>query len=197
MIGRKNVLLVVIDQWRADALGAAGNPVLKTPHLDELAADGVLFMRHFAQAAPCGPSRAAMLTGTYQHNNGVMRNGSPLSRRFTNLALECRKAGYDPALFGYTDTAVDPTGLAPGDPALTTYESVMPGFTPELHLTEKPLPWVAHLQGQGYDFGTDMKEIYRPVPDSSGRGPTWAPARFKAEHSITAFLTDAVLDYIA
>jgi arylsulfatase A-like enzyme len=194
---RRNILLIVIDQWRADALGAAGNAILKTPHLDRLAADGALFTRHFVQAAPCGPSRAAMLTGTYQHNNGVMRNGSPLARRFTNLALECRKAGYDPALFGYTDTAVDPTALDPGDPALRTYESVMPGFTPELVLTEKPLPWVAWLQAKGYDLPVDMHEIYRPAVDSQNDCPTVAPARFAAEHSITAFMTDAVLDYIA
>jgi len=197
MAVRRNVLFIVIDQWRADALGAAGNPVLKTPHLDRLAADGVLRTRHFVQAAPCGPSRAALLTGTYQHNNCVMRNGSPLSRRFTNLALESRRLGYDPALFGYTDTTVDPTGMDPRDPALTTYESVMPGFTPQLYLSAKPLSWVAHLHAKGYDFPIDMDEVYRPSPDAAGRGPTWAPARFAAEHSITAFLTDAVLDYIS
>ncbi|HJQ59879.1 MAG TPA: sulfatase-like hydrolase/transferase, partial [Vineibacter sp.] len=194
---RRNVLFIVIDQWRADALGAAGNPIIRTPHLDRLAADGALFRRHYVQASPCGPSRAAMLTGTYQHNNGVVRNGSPLARRFTNLALESRKAGYDPALFGYTDTAVDPTGLDPGDPALRTYESVMPGFTPELVLTERPLPWIAWLRSKGYDFPVDMKEVYRPAEEPTNGCPTAAPARFAAEHSITAFMTDAVLDYIS
>ena len=197
MGARRNILFIVIDQWRADALGCAGNDVLKTPTLDRLAADGVLFRRHFVQAAPCGPSRAALLTGTYQHNNGVMRNGTPLARRFTNLALECRKAGYDPALFGYTDTTADPTGLPPDDPALQTYESVMPGFSPELHLTEKPYPWMADLQAKGYDFADDVTEIYRPASEPGDRGPTFPPARFKAEDSITAFLTDRLLDYIS
>lgn len=195
---RRNILFIVIDQWRADALGCAGNPILQTPNLDRLAADGVLCTRHFAQASPCGPSRAALLTGTYQHNNGVMRNGTPLARRFTNLALECRRAGYDPALFGYTDAAVDPAGLAPDDPALRTYESVMPGFTPELHLPEKALPWMAHLQARGYGFADDFGEIYRPdATAAGGSGPTFAPARFAARDSITAFLTDALLDYIS
>ena len=197
MGARRNILFIVIDQWRADALGCAGNDVLKTPNLDQLAADGVLFRRHFVQAAPCGPSRAALLTGTYQHNNGVMRNGTPLARRFTNIALECRKAGYDPALFGYTDTTADPTGLPPDDPALQTYESVMPGFSPELHLTEKPYPWMADLQAKGYDFADDVTEIYRPAGEPGDRGPTFPPARFKAEDSITAFLTDWLLDYIS
>ena len=51
-----NVLFVTADQWRADCLSSAGHPVVRTPHLDRLAADGVAFRRHFAQAAPCGPS---------------------------------------------------------------------------------------------------------------------------------------------
>ena len=194
---RRNILFIVVDQWRADALGRAGNTVLRTPHLDRLAGDGMLFARHFVQASPCGPSRAALLTGTYQHNNGVMRNGSPLGRRFTNIALECRKAGYDPALFGYTDTAADPEGLAADDPALWTYESVMPGFAPELHLPEKALAWRAHLKARGYGFADDLREIYRPDGDPAGRGPTFPPARFRAEDSITAFLTDRLLDYIS
>ncbi|MCA0302709.1 MAG: alkaline phosphatase family protein [Proteobacteria bacterium] len=202
MSAPRNVLFIVIDQWRADALGCAGNARIETPNLDRLAADGVLFRRHFVQASPCGPSRAALLTGTYQHTNGVVRNGAPLSRRFTNLALEARKAGYDPALFGYTDTAPDPTGLDPADPALRSYEGVMPGFTAELHLPERPLPWMAHLARRGYPFAGNVTEIYRPADnetggETGGRGPTFAPARFAAEDSITAFLTDRLLDYIA
>lgn len=139
-MSRRNVLLITIDQCRADALGCAGNAVIRTPHIDALARDGTLFTKHYANASPCGPSRAALLTGTYQHNNGVLRNGSPLAERFTNLALEARKAGYQPALFGYTDTAVDPRNRDPSDPDLHTYETVLPGFFPELHLPEVPLP---------------------------------------------------------
>lgn len=191
-----NVLLVTVDQWRADALGCAGNPVIRTPHLDALARDGTRFANHYANASPCAPSRAALLTGMYQHNNGVVRNGSPLDARFTNVALEARNAGYDPVLFGYTDTAVDPRTVRPGDPALRTYESVLPGFTPELHLPEPPLPWLAHLARQGYDFGTDIEAVYAPAATTAGRSPTSAPARFRAEDSITAFLTDRLLDYI-
>ncbi len=197
MTAPRNILFITIDQWRADALGCAGSALIATPHLDSLARDGMRFHRHYANASPCGPSRAALLTGTYQHNNGVVRNGSPLDARFTNLALESRKAGYDPALFGYTDTAADPRTRHANDPALRTYESVLPGFTTELYLAETPLHWLAYLRRQGYDFGVDMNEVYRPAGGTPGRGPTYAPARFKAEHGITAFLTDELLDFIA
>ena len=103
-----NVLLVTLDQLRADAIGAAGNPVVATPTLDALCASGVRFARHYSQAAPCSPGRAALYTGTYQMNNRVVANGTPLAARFDNVARVARRRGYDPTLFGYTDTGFDP-----------------------------------------------------------------------------------------
>ena len=87
-----NVLLVTFDQWRGDYLSAVGHPVLKTPRLDALAAEGVLFRNHFAQACPCGPSRANLWTGMYLQNHRSGTDGTPLDDRFTNLALEARKS---------------------------------------------------------------------------------------------------------
>ena len=101
MAPRRNVLLITVDQWRGDCLSAVGHPVVRTPNLDRLAAQGVLFRCHYAQAAPCGPSRASLHTGQYLMNHRSGRNGTPLDARFTNVALEARKCGYEPALFGY------------------------------------------------------------------------------------------------
>ena len=97
-----NVLFIIADQWRGDCLSSVDHPCLQTPNLDRLAADGVLFGRHFAQATPCGPSRASLYTGMYLQNHRSVNNGTPLDARHSNIALEARKAGYDPALFGYT-----------------------------------------------------------------------------------------------
>jgi Sulfatase len=101
-----NVLFVTLDQWRGDCLSAAGHPVLRTPNLDRLAARGVRFANHWANAAPCGPSRACLYTGTYLTTNGALLNGTPLDDRLTNVARQGALAGYIPTLFGYTDTAV-------------------------------------------------------------------------------------------
>ena len=79
-----NVLLITLDQFRGDCLSAVGHPVVRTPHLDELAAQGVLLPRHYSQAAPCSPGRACLYTGTYQMNNRVVGNGTPLDERFDN-----------------------------------------------------------------------------------------------------------------
>ena len=89
---RPNVLFITLDQFRGDSLSCAGHPVVRTPHLDELAANGVRFARHFAQAAPCAPGRAALYTGTYQMNNRVVANGTPLDDRFDNVARAALRA---------------------------------------------------------------------------------------------------------
>ena len=107
---KTNVLFICADQWRGDCLSALGHPVVRTPNLDALARDGVLFRNHFGQCTPCGPSRISLLTGLYLMNHRSGRNGTPLDSRHTNIALEARKAGHEPALFGYTDSSVDPRG---------------------------------------------------------------------------------------
>jgi arylsulfatase A-like enzyme len=191
---RLNILLITADQWRGEATGYAGHPVVKTPNLDRLAAEGVAFLRHYAQAAPCSPARACLYTGLYQMNNRVVRNGSPLDRRFDNLALAARRAGYDPTLFGYTDQSADPHAYPPGDPALTTYEGVLPGFTPRLLLLEDEKPWVSWLNGRGHDFG-DRKAAHHPVGAERG-AVTAAPPAYAADKTPTAFLTGEFIRWL-
>ena len=120
-----NILFITADQWRGDCLLALGHPDVKTPSLDRLACDGVLFSRHYAQVAPCGPSRASLYTGTYLHDHGVYANGIALDGRHTNMALEARQAGYRPTLFGYTDTIEDPNAPSPENQAHPEAENVL------------------------------------------------------------------------
>ncbi len=195
-----NVLFITADQWRGDCLSALGHPCLKTPNLDRLAREGVLFQRHYAQATPCGPGRASLYTGLYLHNHRSVVNGTPLDARHTNVALEARKAGCEPVLFGYTDISPDPRLHEPGDPALSSYEGVLPGITPVVWLKDDQLAWRANLKTKGYDVPPGDKEVFRPkagFPGAAGRGPTFAPARYRAEDSNTAFLTSEAIKYIS
>jgi arylsulfatase A-like enzyme len=179
-----NVLLVTLDQFRADCLSAAGHPVVSTPNLDGLAASGTRFDSHHGQAAPCAPGRASLYTGMYQMNHRVAANGSPLEDRFDNVARLARRAGYEPALFGYTDQGVDPSIVAdPSDPRLDTYEGVLPGFDAALPLDGRMEAWLGWLESLGY--GT-LKAV---------RALRTEPER-PAEHSASAFLTDRLLAWI-
>ncbi len=83
--------------------------MVRTPNLDALACEGVkLFASHFANAVPCGPSRTSLHTGLYLQNHRSGTNGTPLDARHANWAKISAGLGYDPVLFGYTDTSIDP-----------------------------------------------------------------------------------------
>ncbi len=196
----RKVLFISADQWRAECLGTLGHPVVQTPNLDALAADGALFRNHFAQCTPCGPARTSMLTGLYLMNHRSGRNGTPLDDRFTNLAREVRRGGYDPTLFGYTDTSADPRIRHPEDPALTTYEGPMPGFTVGMLLPDHMMPWMAQLKARGYDFPRGRPDAYKPRPDfplPADRGFRAIPTIFTAADSETAFMADTVIDWLS
>ncbi len=195
-----NVLFITADQWRGDCLSSVGHPCLKTPNLDRLAAEGMLFKQHFAQATPCGPSRASLYTGMYLQNHRAVTNGTPLDARHTNVALEVRKAGYDPVLFGYTDVSADPRNRDAGDPTLRSYAGVLPGMTPVVHADDYALPWLADLKVKGYEVSEDFLGVYKPrdVDAKAGHhGLTFAPARYAAEDSNTAYLTNEVIKYLS
>ncbi len=200
-----NVLFVTADQWRGECLSSLGHPVVRTPNLDRLAARGVTFRNHFAQSAPCGPSRASLYTGMYAMNHRSVTNGTPLDARFTNIALEARALGFDPVLFGYTDTSVDPRTVPPDDPRLRTYEGVLPGFRAVCHMPEGAWnPWHEALVAAGYPIEHDRAGTWRhwvetpedDYPGTDAWGEHRAPARYRVEHGNSAFLTDRLLEHL-
>jgi arylsulfatase A-like enzyme len=198
----KNLLFITADQWRGECLSALNHPTVKTPNLDKLASEGLLFQNHFAQCTPCGPSRASLYTGMYLQNHRSIHNGTPLDARHTNLALEMRKLGYDPVLAGYTDTTADPRCYSANDPVLKTYEGVLPGFSRVLAMSSASFPesWAQWLEAKGYLLPENLSDLYyKPVenyPGAENRGKTFAPACYSREESDTAFLTDQALQYI-
>jgi len=97
---RPHIIWFVCDQLRYDALGFMGNPRVRTPHLDRLAGEGVVFDRMFVQYPTCMASRASLLTGRYPAATR-MANGSPfLDPRETTLAETLQRAGYRTGMFG-------------------------------------------------------------------------------------------------
>jgi len=69
--GRPNIVFIISDDHGTDALGCYGNPVIKTPALDALAADGTRFTHAFGTTASCSPSRSVILSGLHNHRNGM------------------------------------------------------------------------------------------------------------------------------
>ena len=69
-----NILFLITDQQRPDSLGCYGSKEAKTPNLDALAKDGVVFDNCYVSNPVCCPSRYSLCTGRYPHNHGVTEN---------------------------------------------------------------------------------------------------------------------------
>lgn len=100
MRDRPNVLLIITDQQRADYLGCAGHPVLRTPHIDSIAARGVRFERFYVSTPVCMPNRSTLMTGRMSSVHGVRHNGIPLPCNSATFVELLRAGGYRTALIG-------------------------------------------------------------------------------------------------
>lgn len=193
MQNQKNILFIILDQLRADCVFGALSDNVDMPHIRALMADAVTFKQFYSVTNPCGPARASILTGQYAFNHRSVRNGTPLAHDIPNVATEIRKVGYEPMLFGYTDTSLDPGQYHANDPKLTTYEEVMPGFNEKLEMRfEYSFPWRASLKAKGYDI-PEYKQFYNPVTADGQQPQLNDPAFYAAQDSDSAFLTDCTL----
>ena len=77
--GPPNVLVLLVDDLRWDSLGCAGNPVVVTPNIDRLAAEGVRFTQARVTTSICMTSRATILTGQHMARHGITAFGKPLA----------------------------------------------------------------------------------------------------------------------
>jgi arylsulfatase A-like enzyme len=190
----QNVLMIVVDQWRGLMLPKLGADYLRLPNLEMLCAEGVTFRNHFTQAVPCGPARASLLTGMYLMNHRAVQNTIPLDSRFTNLAHELRRGGYDPALVGYTTTTPDPRKTAPNDPRFFVLGDIMDGFhsVGAFENRDAYFGWVA---SQGFKLPPVREDVWRPQGDSTG-GATAQPAQIPRELSDSAWFTERGMSYL-
>lgn len=111
---KRNLVFILSDDHRFDAMGFMGHPWLKTPNLDRLARQGVHFENAFVTTALCSPSRACTLTGMYGHAHGVLDNVSPLPSNLTTFPQILQKQGYKTALLGKWHMGGDTDEARPG-----------------------------------------------------------------------------------
>lgn len=99
---RPNLLFVLVDDLRWDALGCTGHPFVKTPHIDRIAREGMLFRNAFVTTPLCSPSRASFLTGQYVRTHQIKGNGdnAALSHKLVTFPRLLHEAGYRTAYIG-------------------------------------------------------------------------------------------------
>lgn len=120
---RPNIVLIYADDLGYGDLGCYGHPVIRTPHLDALARDGLRFTHFYAPSALCSPSRAGLLTGRTPYRTGIRSwipegSGIFLARSELTLATLLKREGYATALVGkwhLNSSLGDPTQPQPSD----------------------------------------------------------------------------------
>ncbi|HEX2849057.1 MAG TPA: sulfatase-like hydrolase/transferase [Acidimicrobiales bacterium] len=130
---RRNLVLFMPDQLRADAVGAFGNPVAHTPAMDALAARGTTFTNAFSQHSVCSPSRASMLTGWYPHVTGKRTLTNLIKPWEPNLLRYLHDDGYHVAWVGQRGDT-----FAPG---VTEVSCDFYGWTVRPTMLHHPIPY--------------------------------------------------------
>ncbi|MCD6396467.1 MAG: sulfatase-like hydrolase/transferase [Spirochaetaceae bacterium] len=148
MPGNKNIIYIMVDQQRFDMLGAYGNTIVKTPNIDKLKDDGILFTNAFTPTAICGPARTSLFTGLVPTSHGVVRNA-------------------EENIFGRAKA--DPL---PGLPVLTDflegYEKIYLG---KWHISETKLPRDYGFSGHNFaHYGFPGTGVYKNLVFNQGPG---------------------------
>ncbi len=197
----RNILLIVLDQWRGDYLGHLGATWVNTPNIDALARRGVSFARNFCQGAPCGPARTSLQTGKYVMNHRVVHNGVPLDSRHDHLARMLRRAGYDPSLIGYSTTTPDPRYVSRSDFRFSRNGDIadswrviaqMDELRDQTDMARNYLAWVS--ENEPSYSGRGVNELW--AQKSGAARPDGSECVIEAALSDTAWLADNALTYL-
>lgn len=117
---RPNIIFIFSDDHTNNAIGAYGNTLAKTPHIDRIATEGAIFTNFFVTNSICGPSRASLLTGKYSHVNGFVSNDRKFDIDQFVFSRALSESGYETAWIGKWHL-----GTLPGD--AFDYWTILPG----------------------------------------------------------------------
>lgn len=134
---KPNVLFILCDDLRPDALGCFGSKHVKTPHIDRLASEGVRFANTFCTTSLCSPSRASILSGLYAHTHGVTNNFTEYPNSMPSFPGLLHDAGYATAYFGKYHMGENNDDPRPGFDHFVTHKGQGSYFDTEWNLNGK------------------------------------------------------------
>jgi arylsulfatase A-like enzyme len=193
---RPNILFVMPDQLRAHALGYMGNAEVRTPNIDRLAAESIIFPNTFANTPVCCPARANILTGTYAHRNGMTANDLRLRESQNGLAKVLKSNGYRTGFIGkwHLDGGRRLPGFVPPGPRRQGFEFWAANQCSHAHFdnnyfrdTPEPIP-LGKFETEGWtDLGIEFlraaKTDTRPFFLSIQMGPPHDPYKAPPEYA--------------
>ena len=131
---RPNILFILTDDQRWDALSLAGHRHLRTPNIDRLGREGVYFRNAFCTTSLCSPSRASILSGLYAHAHGVTNNFTEYPAALPSFPRVLQDAGYDTAYIGKWHMGEDNDEPRPGFNWFVTHKGQGKYFDTEFNL---------------------------------------------------------------
>jgi arylsulfatase A-like enzyme len=155
---RPNILFFFADQLRAQSLGCYGNQEVRTPNLDRLASQGLLFRNTLANSPVCCPARANMLTGKYTHANGMVANDLRLRESETTSAEILSRAGYRTGFIGKWHLDGGPR---------------MPGFVPPGPRRQGFAFWAANECSHSHFRTQYFRDSPEPIPVERFEAEAW------------------------
>ena len=197
---RPHILVLFPDQLRGDSLSITGHPVFRTPNIDRLGREGVLFRNHFTTSPLCGPARHTLVKGLYPHNSNCWMDPDCMEGGADTVMQRLRTAGYRTCLVGkahfYQQENVD----------LKPFERFMHGLGFE-DLFETGGSWSNvgadtiyddYLRAQGNGLATRLYEYYRYLDRLSDveRRFLAEPSPLPTEHVLDSFIGRTAVDYI-
>ncbi|MDP6358207.1 MAG: sulfatase-like hydrolase/transferase [Planctomycetota bacterium] len=173
-MARPNFLIIITDQFHPRCLGYAGHPVVSTPNIDRLAAEGMAFERMYTPQPLCMPARASMFTGLTPRGHRVRMNGIPLDRSIPTFTETLRQNGYHTHCCGKIHLCPSglPHGLDPdeADPDVWSESSVLwrSGRIRELPSPFYGLESVDYANGHGHStWGQYLHWLDQEHPDEA------------------------------
>jgi arylsulfatase A-like enzyme len=175
-----NVLFIFADDHASQAISAYGHPLnlVQTPNIDRLAKEGMIFRRCMVPNSICGPSRAVIQTGKYNHLNGFFRNGNRFDSAQQTMPKLMKAAGYQTAVVGKWHLESDPVGydywhILPGQgiyynpPMIKNGERMQhTGYTTDL-ITDFSIEWLKNR---------DKSKPFLLMAQHKAPHREWAPA---------------------
>jgi arylsulfatase A-like enzyme len=187
--GRPNIIFLMSDEHRSDALGCAGNNVVRTPNLDRMAASGVRFTRTYCQGPLCQPSRASLMTGQYVHQHGQVWNQMDMNPEWTTMMRQLQRAGYVTGKVGKCHFA------AKGVPGRTDWKQhfgldwLVEEYDKGLYAKGAVSSYTRYLKSR------NLLDAY--LAELKTAGMRWGTtSQIPQEHTQTAYLADQAIDWM-
>ncbi|MFC1614833.1 sulfatase, partial [Gemmatimonadota bacterium] len=172
---KKNIILILVDDMRFDAMSCLGHPVLDTPNFDHLVNQGTLFSNAFVTTSLCSPSRASILSGLYAHQHQVLDNNTELDSSLPSFPPMLRQRGYRTGFIGKWHMGGSKDSSRPGFDRWVSFRGQGVYFNPRFNVDG------SYVEHEGYttDLLTDYAEEFIR---ESRRGPFFLYLSHKAVH---------------